>query len=181
MRTRTAAAVTLLLAAGTLGTLTGTAAAAPPGNTTTGSADAFPLVGGAAVFLSAFDPDGEAAFVVPEVFAGRYECVTEERVPAAFSGLGAVSAAGTVTLTCSGFEVPDLTGTLTVDVAWRGRGPVTAQPPVPSECRLRVLERVADVTGSVTVDVPGLVGATAALDGVPGTIRSALSNCAAPR
>jgi hypothetical protein len=181
MRTRTAAALTLLLAAGTLGTLSGTATAAPPGNTTTGSADAFPLVGGAGVFLSAYDPDGEAAFAVPEVFAGGYECGTEERLPARFRGLGSVSTTGTVEVTCWGAELPDVTGTVTVDVAWRGRGPVTAQPPVPSECDLRVLLRAAEVTGTVTLEVPGVVPeTTAALDGIPGTIRVALSNCAAP-
>jgi hypothetical protein len=183
MRTRTAAALTLLLAAGTLGTLTGTAAAAPPGNTTTGSANAFPLVGGAGVFLSAFDPDGEAAFVVPEVLGEGYECFAEERLPADFRGLGSVSTAGTVTVTCAGERQPEVTGTLTVDVSWRGRGPATEQPetPFPTGCDLRVLIRQAEVTGSVTLDVPDLgPAATAVLDGIPGDIRSALSNCAAP-
>ncbi|MGY1650804.1 hypothetical protein [Geodermatophilus sp. SYSU D01119] len=183
MRTRTAAALTLLLAAGTLGTLTGTATAAPPGNTTTGSANAFPLVGDAGVFLSAWAPDGEAAFAVPEVFAGAYECLTEERLPADFRGLGSVRTSGTVTVTCGGDGLPEATGTVTVDVEWRGEGRATEQPepPFPTQCDLRVLIRQAVLTGSIRLDVPALgIDTTATLADVPGDIRTALSNCAAP-
>ncbi|PWW25120.1 hypothetical protein JD79_04316 [Geodermatophilus normandii] len=188
MRTRTAGALTLLLAAGTLGALTGTAGAAPPAgagteNTTTGSATAFPLVGGAGVFLTAYDPDGEAPLTVPEVFAGSYECFADESLPADFRGLGSVSTAGTTGVTCFADGLPDLTGTLTVDVQWRGRGPATEQPepPFPTECDLRVLIRQADVTGSIALEIPALgIDATTDLVGVPGDIRTALSNCAAP-
>jgi hypothetical protein len=188
MRTRTAGALSLLLAAGALGGMVGTAAAAPPAgrgteNTTTGSATAFPLVGGAGVFLNAYDPDGEAPFTVPEVFAGGYECFTDERLPADFRGLGSVRTAGTVGVTCSGDRVPDVTGSLTVDVGWRGRGPATEQPepPFPTGCDLRVLIRQADVTGSIALEIPALgIDATTDLVGVPGDIRMALSNCAAP-
>ncbi|GAB3314053.1 hypothetical protein GCM10027451_28550 [Geodermatophilus aquaeductus] len=188
MRTRTAGALTLLLAAGALGTLTGTATAAPPAgsgteNTTTGSASAFPLVGGAGVFLSAYDPDGEAPFTVPEVLAGAYECFADERLPADFRGLGSVRTAGTTGVTCSADGLPDVTGTLGLDVEWRGRGPATEQPepPVPTGCDLRVLIRQADLTGSITLEVPALgIDATADLAGVRGDIRTALSNCAAP-
>ncbi|MGY1609676.1 hypothetical protein [Geodermatophilus sp. SYSU D00700] len=189
MRTRTAGALTVLLAAGVLGGLPGTAAAAPPAdrgteNSTTGSATAFPLVGGAGVFLSAFDPDGEAPFTVPEVFAGGgYECFAEAPLPATFRGLGSVSTAGTTALTCTADGLPDLAGTLDVDVTWRGVGRATEQPepPFPTGCDLRVLIRQAELGGTVELVVPALgIDAAERLDRLPGDIRSAISNCAAP-
>jgi hypothetical protein len=189
MGTRTARVLTAAAGAVALTWVgSGTAAAAPPEdrgtqNSTTGSANAFPLVGDAGVFLGAFDPDGEAPFAVPEVFVGRYECLTEERLPADFRGLGSVSTRGTVALVCGAEDLPEVTATLTVDVVWRGVGRATEQPepPFPTGCDLRVLIRQAQVSGTIALDAPALgIDGTATLDGVPGDIRSALSNCAAP-
>ena len=183
MRTRTAAALTLLLAAGTLGTLTGTATAGPPeGHGLTITQDGYALTalasadGALLVHLDVFDPLDRAPFADLEVFVAGYECVTgeEDSVPATMRTLRSASAVGTLPLTC-GSEEGTVTGTAVVEgVTWQATGrPVTdVVPPSAGDPRLRTtVTRQAAVAGSVRVSVPGL-GVDTVATGDAGELRS---------
>jgi hypothetical protein len=163
MRTRTATAVTLLLAAGTLGTLTGTATAAPgeAGPTVTNRAWALytgpdALVG---TELRVVDVRGAGTTAELALFADGWECTVDGAavVVAQVGQLDSARVDATFGYTCTaddggpqGLRPGTATGTVTADVAWTATGATVMQPAY--HCNVgRSLARAATVTGSVMV------------------------------
>lgn len=188
---RTARTFAATLLAGTaIGTAAGPAAAAPPGGAlpegrgvqeeVTGSA--FASLGSAGsdlgVFLSVFQPPGEPAFALPEVFVAGYECFLGEFVDATLDGLDEATAWGTTTLQCSGDGLPDTEAVVDVDVRWTGVGrtmrTVVAGPHFP--CVSRTAIREAEISGSVHVSIPDLGIDTTVTEGF-GDVRRTRSVC----
>ncbi len=163
MRTRTATAMTLLVAAGTLGTLTGTATAAPgeAGPTVTNRAwatytDPTHTIGAE---LRVVDVRGAGTTAELDLFAEGWEC-TVDGAAAEVARVGQLDSArvvATFAYTCTaddgepqGVAPGTATGTVTADVGWTGTGATVKQPLY--HCNVgRSLSRAATVTGSVTV------------------------------
>ena len=144
---------------------TGTAAAAPPedrGPERTATSYATAVLTGTetdmAVFFDVYAPEGDPAFGILEVFVDGYECLTEDRVAATVDGLESATAAGTLDLVC-GSPDGEYAGTATVvDLRWIGEGEIERYTVAGRifSCSGFGEQRRADVTGSVTVEIPGL-------------------------
>ncbi|SNS06434.1 hypothetical protein SAMN04488107_1136 [Geodermatophilus saharensis] len=167
MRTRTAGAVTLLLAAGTVGLLPGTAAAAPAdgrgatteykATTQLGTAQGAPLTVAAAVTR-----DTTGALVTPmEVYVDGLVCTPLGDLTASLVSLESATLTGSdVPVTCApagGQGLAATAGTVDVDLAWTGTGPTEREGRTGNRdhCVGRVLHRAAALTGSVTVTLEG--------------------------
>lgn len=163
MRTRTAAALTLLLAAGTLGTLTGTAAAAPPEGVG-------PYVAYRAWAAYADADSGLFAEVTVEevrdsgtsvglVLSGEgWSCTVDAGDPtvADVEQLDAARVVGSFDYTCTEDDAPQglapqtVRGTVAVDLTWTGSGRPERLPLY--HCNVgRSLVRQATVTGTVSL------------------------------
>ncbi|SFT83167.1 hypothetical protein SAMN05660657_03387 [Geodermatophilus amargosae] len=167
MRTRTAGALTLLLAAGALGTLTGTAAATPPdgrgatteykATTQLGTAEDAPLTLSAAVTR---DSSGALVTLV-EVYVDGLVCTPGGDLPGTLVLLeSATLTASGVPLTCApagGQGLGTATGTLDLALGWTGTGPTEREGRTGNRdhCVGRVLHRAAALTGSATVTLDG--------------------------
>jgi hypothetical protein len=144
---------------------TGTAIAAPPEGTgpvrsTDGSAfavlstSAEPELG---IILDVFDPQDQPAFAGLDVFFGAYECQTDAPIPATLDGVDSASAAGTLSVTCGGVGVPEVTGYAEVDVQWTGEGRISRSTVAgPQFCVSRTQAREAEVTGTVRLVIEAL-------------------------
>ncbi len=162
MRTRTAAALTLLVAGGALGTLTGTAAAAPPegrGATVTDRAWAA-YTGAEELFaeVTVEEVRGSAVTVDLLLSAEGWDCTTDGAGPAVadVERLESARAVATFDYTCTeddapqGLVAPTLSGTASVDLAWTGSGGTERLPLY--HCNVgRSLVRAATVTGGVVL------------------------------
>ncbi|MGY1728966.1 hypothetical protein ACI79J_18540 [Geodermatophilus sp. SYSU D01062] len=163
MRTRTAGAVTLLLAAGALGTLTGTAAAAPPdGRGATTSWYATTRVDGGDLSVDATVTGGRDGGAVADVavFLGGLRCVPLEDLDVDLVQLESAALSGESAMSCTpegGQGAVPVGAHLTIDLTWTGTGDVRRLPLTGSldHCVGRFLERDAEVTGSVTVTIEG--------------------------
>jgi hypothetical protein len=157
--------MTLLLAAGTLGTLTGTATAAPPegrGATTDWYATTLMGAGGPLTVDATVrqTKDGPVTSDVT-VFLDGLRCSPTEPLDATLVPLESATLSGAVDLTCvsegPGQGLTTTSGTLAVDLTWTGTGDTTRIPLTGNldHCVGRFLERDATLAGSVTVSIAG--------------------------
>ncbi|MGY1734206.1 hypothetical protein ACI798_22085 [Geodermatophilus sp. SYSU D01045] len=190
MRTRTARALTVLLATAALGGTAGTAAAAPPegrGATTEWKATTGLGEEGGDLRVSATvtgNRDG-ALTVDLEAHTAGYACRPVESPAASLVPLESATLSGEdVALSCTpdggGQGLVEVTGTMDVDLVWTGTGDTTRFPQELDHCVGRVLVREATVTGSVTVSIDGGPTATVEVSGYTGDTRLQYQHVACP-
>jgi len=185
LRKAAVAGCATVLAAATVVTGAGPAAAHTDGGTRTVEGygvGSLPSPDGTfGVLITLFGPPGRRPFAGVEIFGRHadsyYECFEGPAIRADLDGVRDGDAWGWTTLLCGGPELPrEVTAYLTVHLDWNPAGPVVRERSTQGDCRVRTAMRQAEVSGRVTVRIPDL-GVKAYLTEGVGDLRRITSVC----